>query len=161
MHLKIVNGRKTKHGDFRVLPNGKTQITVNSTLNKSQFLLTLVHEIAHHVTYQNYRGVKPHGKEWKKAFQELMKPLLTTDVFPKEVLPYLVNHLKNPKASTDTDANLSLALRGFRAKKGNVFVSQLSDGVVFKFRGQQFKRGKKRRIRYECTQFNKWKIICL
>ena len=32
--LKIVNQRQTKHGDFRKLPNGRFQITVNNNLNK-------------------------------------------------------------------------------------------------------------------------------
>ena len=45
--LKIVNQRQTKHGDFRKLPNGRFQITINNNLNPYQFLLTLIHEIAH------------------------------------------------------------------------------------------------------------------
>jgi len=52
VNLKIVNQRQTKHGDFRQLPGGKFQITINNSLNKYQFLLTLVHEIAHHVTFK-------------------------------------------------------------------------------------------------------------
>ena len=56
--LKIVNQRQTKHGDFRQLPNGKFQITINNNLNQYQFLLTLVHEIAHHITYQKFGRVK-------------------------------------------------------------------------------------------------------
>lgn len=72
--LKIVNQRATKHGDFRSLPNGKFQITVNNNLNKYQFLLTLVHEIAHHVTHQKFGVVQAHGKEWKAIFQHLMLP---------------------------------------------------------------------------------------
>ncbi len=156
--LKIVNGRKTKHGDFRALPNGKTQITVNRTLNKSQFLLTLIHEIAHHVTFQNFRGVKPHGKEWKNTFQKLMRPFLIVDAFPKEVLPCLENYMKNPKASTDSDAKLSLALRGFEAKEGYYFVSELPIGTIFIFRNQKYKRGNKRRTRYECTNLSNGKL---
>lgn len=58
INLKIVKDRQTKHGDFRKLPNGKFQITVNNSLNPHQFLLTLVHEIAHHVTYHRIRTGK-------------------------------------------------------------------------------------------------------
>ena len=115
--LKIVNQRQTKHGDFRKLPNGRFQITVNNNLNPYQFLLTLVHEIAHHVTHQKFGIVQAHGKEWKTVFQHLMLPFLRPDIYPKEMLPFLANYLKNPKASTDTDANLSLILRGNIADK--------------------------------------------
>ena len=66
--LKIVNQRQTKHGDFRKLPNGRFQITVNNNLNPYQFLLTLVHEIAHHVTHQKFGIVQAHGKNGKLFF---------------------------------------------------------------------------------------------
>ena len=66
--LKIVNERQTKHGDFRRLPNGRFQITINNNLNSYQFLMTLIHEIAHHITHQKFGIVKPHGKEWKMVF---------------------------------------------------------------------------------------------
>ena len=52
--LKIVNQRQTKHGDFRRSPSGKMQITVNNNLNPEQFIITLIHEIAHYVTFKNY-----------------------------------------------------------------------------------------------------------
>jgi len=32
--VKVKNERKTRHGDYRQLPNGKHQITVNGNLNK-------------------------------------------------------------------------------------------------------------------------------
>ena len=44
--VKVVKKRKTKHGDFRKLPSGKTQITVNESDNPYRFLITLLHEIA-------------------------------------------------------------------------------------------------------------------
>ena len=129
--LKIVNQRQTKHGDFRKLPNGRFQITVNNNLNKHQFLLTLVHEIAHHVTHQKFGRVQPHGKEWKTVFQHLMLPFLTPEIYPKEMLPYLANYLKNPKASTDSDTNLSLVLRNNEAENGKVFVFEIPFSSLF------------------------------
>ncbi len=54
VHLKIVNERVTRHGDYRRLPNGLHHITVNSSLNKYRFLITLVHEIAHLVAFEKY-----------------------------------------------------------------------------------------------------------
>nr|WP_198913882.1 SprT-like domain-containing protein [Tenacibaculum finnmarkense] len=150
INLKIVNQRQTKHGDFRTFSNGQTQITVNNNLNKQQFLLTLIHEIAHHVTHQKFGRVQPHGKHWKMVFQHLMLPFLRPDIYPKKILPYLANYLKNPKASTDTDVHLSLALKGGVASAGKVFIFDIINGELFQFKNTIYKRGNKRRTRYEC-----------
>lgn len=156
--LKIVNQRQTKHGDFRKLPTGQYQITVNNNLNKYQFLLTLIHEIAHHVTHQKFGRVKPHGKEWKTIFQHLMLPLLQPEIYPKEMLPYLANYLKNPKASTDSDVNLSLVLRGNEAEFGKNFIFELPQGSLFQFKSTVYKRGNKRRTRFECLNMNNKRV---
>jgi hypothetical protein len=156
--LKIVNQRQTKHGDFRKLPNGRFQITVNNNLNPYQFLLTLVHEIAHHVTHQKFGIVQAHGKEWKTVFQHLMLPFLRPDIYPKEMLPFLANYLKNPKASTDTDANLSLILRGNIAEKGKKFMFEIPLDSFFEFNKTIYKKGNKRRTRFECLNMSNHKI---
>ena len=156
--LKIVNQRQTKHGDFRKLPNGRFQITVNNSLNPYQFLLTLVHEIAHHVTHQKFGIVQAHGKEWKTVFQHLMLPFLRPDIYPKEMLPFLANYLKNPKASTDTDANLSLILRGNIAEKGKKFMFEIPLDSFFEFNKTIYKKGNKRRTRFECLNMSNHKI---
>lgn len=156
--LKIVNQRQTKHGDFRKLPNGKFQITVNNNLNKHQFLLTLVHEIAHHVTHQKFGRVQPHGKEWKTVFQHLMLPFLHPEIYPKEMLSFLANYLKNPKASTDSDAKLSLALRGNVAETGKNFIFNIPFGTLFLFKNTIYKRGNKRRTRFECLNMSNKRV---
>lgn len=148
--LKIVNQRATKHGDFRQLPNGTFLITVNNNLNKYQFLLTLIHEIAHHVTHKKFGRVQPHGQEWKAVFQHLMLPFLDPEIYPTEILPFLANYLKNPKASTDSDVNLSLALKGNSAESGKCFIFELFVGDFFEFKNTIYKRGTKRRTRIEC-----------
>lgn len=152
INLKIVSQRQTKHGDFRKLANGKMQITVNNNLNEYQFLLTLIHEIAHHVTHVKFGRVQPHGKEWKTVFQHLMLPFLQPEIYPKEIVPFLAKYLKNPKASTDADVKLSLALRGFKAETGKNFIFEIPNGNVFQFKNKLYKRGAKRRTRYECLQ---------
>ena len=148
--LKIVNQRQTKHGDFRKLPSGRFQITVNNNLNKYQFLLTLVHEIAHHITHQKFGKVQPHGKEWKTVFQHIMLPFLKPEIYPATMLSHLENYLKNPKASTDSDVNLSLALKEFKAKNGKIFIFDLDYGALFIFKENIYKKGNKRRTRIEC-----------
>ncbi|MCD8422266.1 SprT-like domain-containing protein [Tenacibaculum finnmarkense] len=158
INLKIVNQRQTKHGDFRTFSNGETQITVNNNLNKQQFLLTLIHEIAHHVTHQKFGRVQPHGKHWKMVFQHLMLPFLRPDIYPKKILPYLANYLKNPKASTDSDVHLSLALKNGIASTGKVFIFDIINGELFQFKNTIYKRGNKRRTRYECLNLANKKV---
>lgn len=99
-----------------------------------------------------YGRVKPHGIEWKATFQHLMLPFLTPDIFPEAILMPLANYLKNPKASTGSDANLTLALKGNIPGKGKCFIFEVPFGTAFSFKGKVYERGKKRRTRYECLQ---------
>ncbi|MCG2461722.1 SprT-like domain-containing protein [Flavobacteriaceae bacterium F89] len=160
VHLKIVNQRVTRHGDYRRMPDGKHQITVNATLNKYRFLITLVHEVAHLVAFEKYgKHIKPHGLEWKRTFQYLMLPFIHPAVFPPQILPLLAQHFKNPKASSDTDANLSLALKQFDPQTDKTYVYQLPLGSVFRIHnGKLFKIGNKRTKRYECLEIATGKI---
>ena len=106
VHLKIVNERQTRHGDYRKGLSGKHEITVNSNLNKYRFLITLVHEISHLVAFDKFgRNIKPHGVEWKMTFQRLMVPFIHPEIFPHSVLPLVAKHFRNPTASSDTDAH--------------------------------------------------------
>ncbi len=151
--LRIVKNRKTKHGDFKQLKTGQYQITINNDLNKYRFLLTLVHEVAHLVTYkENSIQVKPHGKEWKQNFKILMIPFLDPEIYPEELLRNIANYLINPKASTDSDVNLSLILKSYDEKNGKYYIFELEDEVLFTYENRTFKLGKKRRTRYECTE---------
>lgn len=153
IHFKIVNGRVTRHGDYRKNPDGSHQITVNATLNKYRFLMTTIHEIAHLVAFQKYgRFIKPHGLEWKQTFRLLMLPFINPQVFPAEVVPFVANHFKNPSASSDTDAILSMQLKKFDAPTNKVFVDELPLGTIFKIEnGRVFKKGKLRVKLFECT----------
>lgn len=154
VHLKIVNQRVTRHGDYRRLPNGQHQITVNAGENKYRFFITLIHEIAHLMAFEKYgRRIKPHGKEWKHTFQHLMLPFIRPEIFPNDLLPYLAKHFKNPKASSDTDAHLAVALKNYDAPTDKKYIFELPLGTTFKIHnGKVFKKGNKRVKRYECVE---------
>jgi len=154
--VKIKKERKTRHGDYRRLNNGKHQITINSNLNPYQFLITLIHEIAHFEAYKSCgRRIKPHGLEWKLVFQHLMLPFLRPEVFPMDVLPLLATHFKNPKASSDSDAVLALKLKQFDAPNGKIFIFDVPEGAAFRlYNGKTFRKGLKRRTRFECTELS-------
>lgn len=160
VHLKIVAQRVTRHGDYRRMPNGKHQITVNASLNKYRFLITLVHEIAHLVAFEKYgRKIKPHGLEWKRTFQILMLPFIRPEIFPSSILPVIANHFKNPKASSDTDAKLSVTLKQFDAQTDKTYIFELPLGSIFRIHnGKLFKKGNKRVKRYECLELATGKI---
>ncbi len=156
VNLKIVNHRVTRHGDYRRLPNGLHQITVNASLNRYRFLITLVHEIAHLVAFEKFgRRIKPHGLEWKRTFQHLMIPFIRPEIFPTKLLPVIAQHFKNPKASSSTDANLAIALKAFDEvqQKDESYVFELPIGSTFRiYNGKLFQKGKKRVKRYECIE---------
>ncbi|WP_431163941.1 SprT-like domain-containing protein [Flagellimonas beolgyonensis] len=161
VHLKIVDHRVTRHGDYRKMPNGLHLITVNASLNKYRFLITLIHEIAHLVAIETYgRRIKPHGAEWKRTFQHLMVPFIRPEVFPMQLLPIIANHFKNPKASSSTDARLSIALKAFDEKeRNNSYVYELPFGSVFRlYNGKLFQKGERKVKRYECVELSSGRV---
>ncbi len=161
VHLKIVNHRVTRHGDYRQMPQGGHQITINASLNKYRFLITLVHEIAHLVAFERFgRRIKPHGVEWKRTFQQLMLPFIRPEVFPSQLLPLIAQHFKNPKASSGTDTRLSVALQKFDpVDRTKSYVFELPMGSTFRlYNGRLFKKGKKRVKRYECIELATGKL---
>ncbi len=159
VHLKIVNERVTRHGDYRKGFSGKHEITVNASLNKYKFLITLVHEISHLVAFEKYgRNIKPHGNEWKFSFQRLMIPFIRPEIFPNHLLPLLARHFKNPSASSDTDATLSLALKQFDEQNDKNHIFEIPYGSIFRIRNCKiFKKGALRTKRYECLELSSGK----
>lgn len=161
VHLKIVNERQTRHGDYRKALNGKHEITVNSNLNKYRFLITLVHEIAHLAAFERYgRLIKPHGNEWKVTFQQLMVPFIRPEIFPHSVLPLVANHFRNPTASSDTDARLAHALKQFDERKADInYIFEIPNGSFFRIKnGKIFKKNGLRVKRYECLEIKTGKL---
>ena len=152
--IKIKNERKTRHGDYRRLPNGKHLITVNSNLNQYRFLITLIHEIAHFEAYTTYgKLIKPHGIEWKRTFQHLMLPFLNPEVFPEDLLPLIARHFKNPKASSDSDSNLALALKRYDEPSNKTYIFEVPYGSKFKlYNNKVFRMGERRVKRFECIE---------
>lgn len=160
VHLKIVNERATRHGDYRKGINGKHEITVNANLNKYKFLITLIHEISHLVAFEKFgRNIKPHGDEWKYSFQILMVPFIRPEIFPTHLLPLLARHFKNPTASSDTDATLSLALKQYDEQNDKNYIFEIPYGSVFRIsNGKIFKKIAQRVKRFECVEINSGRI---
>jgi SprT protein len=154
VNLIITRKRHTKHGDFRALPKGGHQITVDEMPNPYRFLITTLHEIAHLVAFKDFGPrIKPHGKEWKQVFKKIMLPFLVPEIFPDELLRVLQLHFRNPKASSDTDTQLAVVLNKFDPANEKNYIFELESGSVFEIHnGRRFIRGKKRTKRYECRE---------
>ena len=152
--VKITPKRLSKHGDYSKRMDGKHEITLNETENPYRFLITLIHEIAHYIAFETHGfQIKPHGREWKLVYKELMMPLLHPEVFPEVLLPFLAKHFKNPKAATDTDFHLVRALNCFDSNPNKTYIFELSLGEAFALpNGRKFIRGQQRRKRFECVE---------
>jgi SprT-like family len=162
VHLKIVNERQTRHGDYRKGISGKHEITVNANLNKYRFLITLIHEIAHLVAFEKYGPkIKPHGLEWKYVFKNLMLPFIRPEIFPNSVLSLVARHFINPTASSDTDARLAFALKQFDEQKTNSsFMHSVPNGSLFRIKnGRIFQKKGLRVKRYECLEIKTGRIF--
>lgn len=150
--------RQSRLGDFTVKPGFVPRITVNSNLNPYNFLITYLHEVAHHVVHTQHRGrgrkrVAPHGIEWKREFEILLVPVMNDQIFPSEILTPLLRYAKNPKASTSGDTVLYNAVKKYDDQTLNsnkVALLHLLEGSNFVFHNRQFVKGALRRTRVLC-----------
>jgi len=152
-HLTITKERATKHGDFRPSIGKQVghRITVNHSLNKYAFLITLVHEIAHLHTWRIYGNkVSSHGAEWKNSFKELMQVFLHNAIFPEDVLQRLKKHMNNPAASSSRDLDLVKALKNYDTIAA-IFLEDLEENQRFKMpNGREFVKGPRERKTFRC-----------
>src|SRR6478672_9215366 len=73
VHLTITRERKSVLGDYRHATGyNNHRISINGNLNQYSFLITLIHELAHLVTFEKYGNrVYAHGNEWKQLYATL------------------------------------------------------------------------------------------
>jgi len=157
VHLTVTRERKSVLGDYRHPFLGSNhKITVNGNLNKYEFLITLLHELAHLLCFEQYRNrVEAHGKEWKNIYGSLLKAFIDLDFFPEDIRKSLKKTLLNPAATANGETALLLVLRRYNPvqKAGVVVLAHLADGTLFKeIKGRTFKKIKLRRKRIECVE---------
>lgn len=152
--LTITRARRSILGDYRRPYNGKGhRITVNGDLNPYAFLLTLLHELAHLLAFENYgHHIAPHGKEWKQSFRHILEKLNAPEIFPNDVAGAIQKYMRNPAARSCSDDQLVRTLRKYDIPRDGIcLVEELEEGAQFLVPGgERFKRGRKLRKRYEC-----------
>ena len=151
--LKIKKERSTRLGDYTSPRHGLNHlITINHNLTKFSFLITLVHDVAHLVTYNQFKNtVNPHGQEWKNNFKILIEPFLNTDIFPLEVFAALRKYMTNPAASSCSDVQLLRTLKLHDENTDSIFLEHLPLNALFLYNGSRvFQKGEKIKKRYKC-----------
>lgn len=156
IHLTIARERATILGDYRHRTNRENhRISVNGNLNHYSFLLTLLHELAHLLTFEQFGNkVQSHGREWKIIFGELLKQFIKENVFPVDIKNALVASLNNPAASSCAEEGLQRVLRKYNRKENsNQLVEEILPGSLFRTKdGRVFRKGEKLRKRFKCTE---------
>lgn len=162
VHLTITRTRKSVLGDYRHTIGIKNhRISVNGDLNQYSFLITLIHELAHLVTFTQFGNrVDAHGKEWKAAYRQLLLQFMTPEIFPEDIIRSLERSLHNLPASSCADDVLMRVLKKYDEEQlALLFIEQLKEGSLFEIDGGRiFKKGKKLRKRFQCVEVKTGKL---
>ncbi|MDR1973785.1 MAG: hypothetical protein LBQ31_03815 [Bacteroidales bacterium] len=82
-----------KHADTR------PYISLQIHLNPYLLFFVFVHEWAHLLVHERFPQAKPHAKEWKAIFTNLMQPFLKPEIFPPDLLSAIVHYFRKPTAA--------------------------------------------------------------
>lgn len=162
VHLTVARERKSILGDYRhSTHHANHRISVNGNLNSYSFLITLLHELAHLLTFEQYGNkVLAHGREWKKSYAQMLAQFIQHKIFPADIEAELIRSLQNPAASTCAEDGLLRILRKYDAKESHHrLVEELSVHDLFRTSdGRVFKKGEKLRKRYKCVEVKTGKV---
>jgi hypothetical protein len=136
LHLHIEVERKGRYGDYTPHSGQGSRISINHNLSPFEFLITFVHELAHHTAFLKYGNKhEPHGVEWKEEYKRCMRPFFDLDLFPYDLKLALAKHMQNPKYTQAADLKLLQVLRKYDERKTDILtLSQLPDGALFKMK---------------------------
>ncbi len=156
VHLSVTKERSTVLGDYRNAVRGKNhRISVNGNLNKYSFLITLIHELAHLLTYEKYgHKVNAHGKEWKQLYSEMLVVFANKNIFPGDIKKALHKSFHNPAASSCAEEGLTRVLKNYDVRKeGIILIEDLPPAALFMTKDKRiFTKGQKLRKRFRCTE---------
>lgn len=162
VHLTIARERKSILGDYRHRTHHDNhRISVNGNLNPYSFLITLLHELAHLLTFEQFGNkVLSHGREWKTIYARMLAQFLQHKIFPQDIETELVLSLNNPAASTCAEDGLLRVLRKYDSKQTHHrLVEEISMNAYFRTSdGRVFKKQEKLRKRFRCIEVKTGKV---
>lgn len=156
IHLTITGKRKSILGNYRhSTPYSNHRISVNGNLNTYSFLITLLHELSHLLTFERFGNkVQPHGGEWKFIYSDLLRQFLENKIFPAEIENELLGSIKNPAAGCAAEEGLMRVLRKYDLKRSShIMLEELPPSALFRIDdGRLFEKGEKLRKRFKCKE---------
>jgi len=135
VHLTVAAERKSILGDYRHRTHfSNHRISVNGNLNKFSFLITLLHELAHLLTFEEFGNkVLSHGREWKMIYGKLLEQFLQNKIFPIDIEKELLDSLKNPAATSCAEDGLIRVLRKYDDKRSHHrLVEEIPENGIFR-----------------------------
>jgi hypothetical protein len=140
LHLHIEVARADRLGDYSPHLGKGNRISINHNLNRYDFLLTFIHELAHHTTHKKYGpNHQSHGKEWKEEFKNCMRPIVMMNIFPQDIQVPLIKHMKSPKYTHSGDVELMKALMKYNNQSSDRLLDDLPLNALFKLTNQSKK----------------------
>ena len=156
VHLTVAKKRNSILGDYRHKTNYTNhRISVNGNLNPYSFFVTLLHELAHLLTFEQFGNrVQSHGKEWKTIYSQLLDHFLKNKLFPADIENELLRSIRNPAASSCAEDHLIRVLRKYDAVKSHLsLLEEVPTSSQFRIQdGRIFIKGMKLRKRFKCKE---------
>ncbi|MDY5968590.1 MAG: hypothetical protein SPJ13_01030 [Bacteroidales bacterium] len=161
--LHITRARRSKWGDYRWPQHGcpRHVISVNGNLNPYLFLMVLLHEMAHLLTYQQYKGaVLPHGHEWQDNYRRLLAQYAEAGHFPQESLPALKRYTAQLPLYGPAGNEFEETLRRYDKDYdplASLTLNELPIGSRFRLKSKPemlFESLEKLRTRYRCIELH-------
>ncbi len=157
VHLHITRKRTSKLGDYRWPQRGHNyqEISVNGDMNPYQFLMVLLHEMAHLNTHQRHgNDIQPHGHEWQEQYRQLLQQYLPC--FPDDIATLIAQYTAHIPLSRTIEKQIDAQLRHYDpdyTPTDDLTLNQLAPGTAFRIVDKPqklFRALEKRRTRWIC-----------
>ena len=161
IHFRITRERASKLGDYK-MPQPRHQyheISVNGNLSTHFFLLVLLHEMAHLLTFLSHgRKIQPHGHEWQGHYRDLLLEYSCAGHFPPETKPLIMKYTAHIPLNRAAGQELEKLVKQLDNPGETIPITTLDDiplGSTFRIVNKPrylFRSISKNRTRYRCLE---------